>query len=134
MKHLWGLQLWHLFKYAELTEVLRQNKLFIDFLNNVRVGNIDDNVENLLKERFICESDGNYPKYALHMHVENEPSMKRIGAVLNDLLGKRYTVKANGKVPDKCKYPLAFIQAAQNQKQRNTGGLAKFLKLQMVQK
>ena len=24
MKHLLGLQLWHLFKYAELTEVLRQ--------------------------------------------------------------------------------------------------------------
>ena len=25
MKHLLGLQLWHLFKYAELTEVVKQN-------------------------------------------------------------------------------------------------------------
>ena len=36
MKHLLGLQLWHLFKYAELTEVVRQNeKLFIELFNKV---------------------------------------------------------------------------------------------------
>ena len=34
MKHSLGLQLWHLFEYAELTEVVRQNdKLCIDLLN-----------------------------------------------------------------------------------------------------
>ena len=58
MKHLLGLQLWHLFQYAELTEVTRQNdKLFIDLLHKVRVGNIDDDLEHLLKARLIRESD-----------------------------------------------------------------------------
>ena len=113
MKHLLGLQLWHLFKYAELTEVVRQNdQLFIDLLNKVRVGNIDDDVENLLKTRFLRTSDENYPKDALHMYPDNEPAMKRNEAVLNELLGELYTMVANDKIPDNCQYPLALIQAA----------------------
>ena len=46
MKHLLGLQLWHLLKYGKLTEVVRPNdKLFIDLLNNVRVSNFDNGLE-----------------------------------------------------------------------------------------
>ena len=117
MKHLLGLQLSHLFKYAELTEVVRQNdQLFINLLNKVWVGN-DDDVENLLKARFIHESDENYPKYPLHIYAGNEPTMKRHEAVLNELPGELYTIEANDKIPDNCKYPLALMQAAQNQKQ-----------------
>ena len=115
MKHLLGLQLWHLFEYAELTEVVIQNdKLFIDLLNKVPVGNIDDDVEKLLKTTFIHESNENYPKDALHMYAENEPAMKINEAVLNNLPGKLYIIKSNDKIPDNCKYPLPLTQAAQN--------------------
>ena len=73
----------------QLSKIVRQNdKLFIDLLNKVRAGNIDDDVENLLKARFICESDENYPKDALHMYAENGPAMKRNEAILNDLPGQ----------------------------------------------
>ena len=66
MKHLLGLQLWHLFEYWELTKVVRQNdKLFVELLNSVWDGNIDDDLEYLLKAKFICESDRDYPKDAL---------------------------------------------------------------------
>ena len=89
MKYLLDMQLWHLVKHAELTEVVKQNdKLFIDLLNKVRVANIDDNV---LKARFICESDEDHQKDALHMYAQNEPAMKNNEAALNDLPGKLYT-------------------------------------------
>ena len=84
MKHLLGMQLCHFFKNAELTEIVRQNdKLFIDLLNKSRVGSIDEDAENLLKARFIRESNQNYPKHAFHMYAEDEPAMKRNEAVLN---------------------------------------------------
>ena len=133
MKHLLALQLWHLFKYAELTELVRQNvkKSFIDLLNKVRVGYIDNDIENLLKARFIRESDENYPKDALQMRAENEPAMARNKAILNELPGELCTIEANDKIPDNCKYPLALLQAAQSQKQTKTGNLTKFLKLKI---
>ena len=66
-------QLWNLFKYAELTEVVRlDNKLLTDLLNKVEVDNTDDDVERLLKTRLISEPDPNYPKDALRMHVRRE--------------------------------------------------------------
>ena len=45
--------------------------------------------------------------------------------------GEFYTIEANDKIADNCKYPLTLIQAARNQKQKNTGGLAKLLKLKI---
>ena len=74
-------------------------------LNKVRVGNIDDDDEKLLKARFIHESDENYPKDALHMYSENELTMKWNNAVLNDLPGDLYKIEAADKIPDNFKYP-----------------------------
>ena len=100
MKYLLGLQLWHLFKYDKLTKVVRQNdKLFMDLLNKVR----KKNVENLLKARFIRESDESYSKDTLHMLSENEPAVKRNEAVLNDVPGQLYTIEAYSKIQDNCK-------------------------------
>ena len=59
MEHLSGLQLWHIFKYAELSQVLRQNyKLSLNLFTKVRAGNVDDDdAEKLFKARFIHGTD-----------------------------------------------------------------------------
>ena len=100
-------------------------------LNKVQIGNINDDIENLLKPRFTRESDKNYPKVPWQMYAENKPAMKRNEAVLNELPGELYITEANDKIPDNCKYPLPLIEGAKNQKQTNTGGLAKLLKLKI---
>lgn len=57
-------------------------------LNTVRVGNIDDDIEQLLKARFIHESDENYAKDALDMYAENELVLRTNEAILNDFAVK----------------------------------------------
>ena len=57
--------------------------------------------------------------------------MKRYEAVLNDLYVEIYAIEINDKISDNCKYTVTFIQAAQNQTQTNTGGLAQLLKLKV---
>ena len=76
-RHL-ALNLWDMFQFAELTEVMRQrdNTKFINLLNKIQVGNVDEDVQKQIKERFIEESDINYPENALHMFAENYPTVK----------------------------------------------------------
>ena len=83
-------------------------------LNTVRVGNIDDDIEQLLKARFIHESDENYAKDALDMYAENELVLRTNEAILNDFAVK-FWQNTKTKIPDNCKYPLALILVAQNQ-------------------
>ena len=59
LERLLALNLWHMFQFAELIEVMRQrgDAKFIDLLNKIRVGNIDEDVQKQIRERFIKESD-----------------------------------------------------------------------------
>lgn len=94
--------------------------------NKVWVGNIDHDVEKLLKARTIHESNENYPGDALYIYAENEPAGKTNEAVLRDLPGNIYTIEASDKISDNCKYLLITVQATQNQKPNQYGGFSKF--------
>ena len=66
------------------------------------------------------------------MYLENEPAMKRDKAVVNDLTVEIYTIKANCKIQIIINTHWQIIQAAQNQKQINAGGLTKLFELKTL--
>ena len=69
-----NMDLWHRFKLAELTEVMRQkdDSISIHLLNEIRVGIIEENVESLLYSHFITPDDPLYSTEALDMIPVNE--------------------------------------------------------------
>ena len=131
-RHL-SLNLWRMFQFAELTEVMRQrgDTKCINLLNKIRVGNVDQNVEKQIRERFIEESNTNYPENALHMFAENYLTVKHHRKMLDKLPKKMYIINAIDQIPADCKYPETLISLAQNKKQSETGGLAKCLELKV---
>ena len=54
-----GLELWYLFKMAEVTKVMRQmgDIKLIEMLNKIRVGDADDAGESLLKSRVTVQKE-----------------------------------------------------------------------------
>ena len=103
-RHL-SLNLWRMFQFAELTEVMRQrgDTKFIHLLNKIQVGNVDEDVQKQIRERFIEESDTNYPENVLHMLAENYPTNKHNRKMLDKLPGKMYIINAIDQIPADCK-------------------------------
>lgn len=83
-----SVHLWCKFKISELTEVMDQkdDADFIDLLNKVRDVNIDNNVENILKTRFISKNNPSYLIEALHIFAENRPARVHNETMLHNIV------------------------------------------------
>ena len=79
--------LWEMFQFAELTEVMRQrsDNLLIHILHKIRVGNVEESVDAILKESFISPHHPSFPTDALHFFAENKPSIDHNELMLNKL-------------------------------------------------
>ena len=75
--------LWKLFNIFELTEVMRQrgNSQFIDFLNNVRIGDIKPCDMDILQSRITHE----YPHETLHSFAKNLNAKRHNQAMLQSI-------------------------------------------------
>ena len=119
--------------FAELTEVMRQkgDAEFINLLNKIRIGDTHPDVQQKLKARFVNETADNYPQNAVHMFTEDWPIAVHNKKISDTLPCELHRVHAIDNIPADCKYPLQSIISAENRKQTDTGGLAKYLELKV---
>ena len=125
------LKLWQNFKLGELSEIMRQrgDTVFIDLLNNVRLGKLTDQDVAILQSRFITEDNPNYPHNALHLFAENVLVLEHNEKKLNELNGQEFIINAIDQIPRDV--PARLINDALDRKQSDTGGLARILKLKV---
>jgi len=118
-------ELWDKFNVAELTEVMRQkgDDIFIDLLNKVRTGNVDENAVNILKERFIEPNDDSYPIDALHIFAENYPANNHNEAMLNKLSEPVINIMAIDEMPQHFNLQESAMRNLETAKLNDTGGL-----------
>ena len=120
--------LWRLFQLVELTQVMRQtDKGFIEMLNKIPKGMVDESSDKLLRSKFVDRSNSNYPKYGLHVFAEKAPVSSNNMELLNELSNNEIEIHSI----DTIKIPQWQIVAPQNQSQSKTGGLAQILKLKI---
>ncbi|XP_066910992.1 ATP-dependent DNA helicase PIF1-like [Clytia hemisphaerica] len=126
-----GFELWRKFQIAELTEIMRQRDDidFIDLLNQIRVGELDEEKEQLLRSRFISKDAPDYPSDTTHIFAENKPVEEFNISKLNELPTEKHSIFAQDEVPKHMtNQDLQFIE---NAKARETGGLARILEMKV---
>ena len=89
MKGIIRINLWHKFKLAELDHLMQQDDdMFVNLLNKIRESEIDQNVEHIIKSRFIYKNDPHYPGNILHIFAENAPVTRRNNNQLKQIPGE----------------------------------------------
>ena len=133
MKDINGLELSYLFKMAELTEFLRQmgDTRLIEMLNKIRVGDVDDAVESLLKSRLAVQKKISYPIDSLHLFAENAPADAQNKLMINQLNSECFLIKATDKFPTNLVFSETDYKFIKNEKRSVTGNLAYSLELKI---
>ena len=112
----------------------RGDKYFIDILNKICVGNVNTEVEKTFKSRIIRSSDLYYPKYDLHVFVENVSVFNHNKVMLHQINGMPITIAAIDLIPIGCGFSNSQIMAARNRSISGTDGLSKTLTLKLKSK
>ena len=122
-------ELWRLFEFIELIEVMwqRGNPFFIGKFIKIRIGEIDDNSETMLKLMFGNNKEIDYPKQNLHIFAENAEN----APVSNNI---SIQIQSIHVIASNCGFSETELVTTQNRKPSDTGGLPKCLKLKLKSK
>ena len=104
---------------------------FIALLNKIRVGIVDEEVERLLRSRFVTKGSQSYPKHALHMFAENHPVVDYNELMLNQVDGKIVLIIAIDEVPHEVQLSDNQIDAIRTRKIGEMGNLEGILKIKI---
>ena len=128
-----GLELWRKFSIAELTEVMRQRGdfQFIDLLNQVRIGELNEQNVNLLKSRFILKDSARYPVQAIHIFAENAPANQHNQQMLEQLDTPLVQILAIDEFPREAEISNIDLTWIKNAKLSETGGLTYNLEIKV---
>ena len=107
----------------------QDDEIFVNVLNKKWVGEIDQNVEDVIKLRFNNKNDTFYPGNIFHIFAENSPVKRHNDNQLKHISGQLITIPAKDQVPKNSK--ISDIREAQNRKQSETGGLASLIELKV---
>ena len=111
-----SMDLWLKFRLAGLDQVMHQDdEMFINMLGKIRVGEFDQNVEDVIKSPFIDKNDLRSPGNILHIFAENSPGKRHNDSQLKHILGQLMTVTVKDEFPKSSK--ISYIRGAQNRKQ-----------------
>jgi hypothetical protein len=92
---------WHVFKMAELTQIMRQKDdlAFTQLLNRVRTASHTDDDIRCIQSRTITPGDENYPSDALHIFPKNAPVDEYNIDRLQQIQSPQYALEALDQFP-----------------------------------
>ena len=95
-----SMDLWNKFKLAERDQVMRQgDDMFVNLLNKIRKGEIDQDVERIIKLQFIDKNDPHYSGDVLHIFAENAPLTRHNNTQLKQILGELVKTQTKDQLP-----------------------------------
>ena len=114
---------WHIFKMAELTQIMRQKDdlAFTQLLNRVRTASHTDDDIRYIQSRTVTPGDENYPSDALHIFAENAPVDEYNINRLEQISSPQYVLKASDQIPPHVK--KHDIELVLSRGRSETGGL-----------
>ena len=114
---------WHVFKMAELTQIMRQKDdlAFTQLLNRVRTASHTDHDIRCIQSRTITPGDENYPSDALHIFAENAPVDEYNIDRLQQIQSPQYVLEALDQFPPHVR--KQDIERVLSKGRSETGGL-----------
>ena len=104
---------------------------FINTLNKIWEGEIDEDVELTWKSQFFSKDEPLYPENAVHIFAENKPVEYHNKVQLDNIDSDLVSIQETNEIPRQVKLTESQVEAIKQGKLSETGNLAYLLKLKI---